>query len=157
MIIDVEDCHELNFALSSGQARWDISVTQYQCGDETGGPPGCLQYFQGITSGSVASFNFRTDSMTVSDSSTHLSGQMYSMCFRRETGFCRICYSPRISRGIPESYGLGVTNNMVLFQTTRAESDEFCTMDYLEIPHGVANTVTDSTATGIYRICGRIF
>ena len=45
------------------------------------GPPDCLQYFSG-TSGTISSFNFRTDQPTVSATATHLSSQCYSACFR---------------------------------------------------------------------------
>ena len=30
---------------------------------------------------------------------THLSDQKYTICFRREAGYCAICYTPSIQQG----------------------------------------------------------
>ena len=43
----------------------DIKVSQHECGSESGGPPGCLQYYT-ATSGKIASFNYPTTSTSVS-------------------------------------------------------------------------------------------
>ena len=58
---DGVQCQVANFQIgpdTSKTRKWDIQVTQYNCGDEdNGGPPGCLQYFTG-TSGNVADYGF---------------------------------------------------------------------------------------------------
>ncbi|XP_059088779.1 uncharacterized protein LOC131884900 [Tigriopus californicus] len=67
MIVDASAlCHKATFDFSgTGTTRqFDIKVTQYVCGDERGGPDGCLQYFTGNV-GTVASFNFPTSSAAV--------------------------------------------------------------------------------------------
>ena len=65
-------------------------MTQFSCGSESGGPPGCLQYFTGA-SGVISSFNFPRD---LTRAATHLSNQFYTVCLRREEGMCSVCYTP---------------------------------------------------------------
>ena len=50
-------------------------------------PPSCLQWNYGLTAGTIQNFNFE------STSSTHLSSQHYSICWRRERGKCNICFA----------------------------------------------------------------
>lgn len=168
MILDASDeCHEAAFDFGgSGTTRqFDIKVSQFACGDETGGPPGCLQYFTGIT-GTFASFNFPTTSSAVSSTTTHLSSQCYTMCFRQEMGKCAICYSTviegtataidqgsfGISRGAPGTTATG-------FQ------DSGCSEDFLQIPGaqrdampaGMMFVVGMRSPFVHFRICGRFF
>ena len=55
MILDSAgiECQTVNFNIGSTTTttrQWDIFVTQYTCGQEDlGGPPGCLQYYTGVT------------------------------------------------------------------------------------------------------------
>merc|ERR1719510_408423 len=87
-----DDCHDLN--VSVGQSgigttevatrKFNIKVTQISCTSETLVPSGCLQYHTGVT-GIAKSFNF--------DQGYHLANQKQTICFRREAGSCRICYS----------------------------------------------------------------
>ena len=80
-------------------------MTQYEAGqhDSMVAPPGCLQWLTG-TLGTVQNFNFKVATgtqemetvnmlkITVQDSSSfHLSSQRYSICWRRERGFCSLC------------------------------------------------------------------
>ena len=58
------------FGTKSYARKYNIKVSQYQCGAEAAGPPGCLQYFTG-TSGAVANFNFPTGDSATSTTSTH--------------------------------------------------------------------------------------
>ena len=98
MYVDATDlCHVANININiaaTTSRQWDVKVTQYECGSEHGGPPGCLQYFTSDT-GTVASFNFPTGS-SVGSSATHLSSQDYNICFRRNSGKCYMCYAPVI-------------------------------------------------------------
>ena len=48
----------------------DIKVSQHECGSESGGPPGCLQYYT-ATSGKIASFNYPTTSTSVSSTGAY--------------------------------------------------------------------------------------
>lgn len=61
-----------------------FQVSQLSCNSGNLAPSGCLQYQTGTT-GVVKSFNF--------DQSLHLADQHQTICFRREQGNCRICYS----------------------------------------------------------------
>ena len=52
VILDASSmCHDLNFNLmgDANSRQWDIRVTQFECGDMTAGPSGCLQYLTGAT------------------------------------------------------------------------------------------------------------
>merc|ERR1719370_606278 len=63
MILDSDGsaCLAVNIGLGNAVGtttrEWDIAITQYRCGEESGGPPGCLQYHNTPT-GTVRSFNF---------------------------------------------------------------------------------------------------
>ena len=52
--------NSINYNQEMGKMKKNIfkfQTTQYVCGDEMGGPIGCLQYFTAVT-GTVASFNY---------------------------------------------------------------------------------------------------
>ena len=53
VFIDVIDCINVNLAFdpsdSNTRRQIEIRATQFICGDDNGGPPGCLQYFQDET------------------------------------------------------------------------------------------------------------
>ncbi len=64
MIVDANSddvCHTANFNIGSGETttfrEWKIKVTHYDCGDDLGGPPGCLQYYT-ATTGTIQNFGF---------------------------------------------------------------------------------------------------
>jgi len=148
------------FGVSNTQREYRIKITQYLCGDEMGGPIGCLQYFTGVT-GRVASFNFPLTATVISFSSdladteiTHLSDQNYDVCFRRAAGNCRLCFTPSIedgTSGTPASFGLGVSADA----TNVALTGNACTEDYLIIPQ--MDSATNNAIAGKDKICGRRF
>ncbi|XP_059089974.1 uncharacterized protein LOC131885814 [Tigriopus californicus] len=164
MIVDASDrCHVASFNLRRASSTYDIKVSQYVCGDDMAGPDGCLQYFIGNT-GTIASFNFPTQSPTVPLSTTHLSNQCYTMCFRSEEGKCAICYQAVdvVGQG---SFGLSKTVEAIVVS---GENNNDCFMDYLMIP----GALRDSNVAGqpmfmvgnipdgrdfSNRICGRFF
>eukprot|EP00094_Tigriopus_californicus_P011755 TCALIF_11356-PC protein Name:"Protein of unknown function" AED:0.24 eAED:0.24 QI:0/0.71/0.87/1/0.85/0.75/8/132/239 len=92
---------------------------------------------------------------------THLSRQAYSICIRRNEGFCAICYVPSIVPPAPTaadqaSYGLD--------KGAAAVHDLDCRFDYLQIPNAeafplpVAMPGTPLTnMIGKQLFCGRIF
>ncbi|XP_059089013.1 uncharacterized protein LOC131885091 isoform X2 [Tigriopus californicus] len=169
MIVDSSDiCHRASFDFSGTTVsrQFDIKVTQYACGDEMGGPPGCLQYFTGNT-GTFASFNFPIGETAVTADVTHLSNQCYTMCFRQEVGKCAICYNTVIlgaaDMAIDQgSFGLSISSAAIAIATL----DTACSEDYLQIP-GSGSDVGDAdvdmfgpgTIPAILheRICGRFF
>ncbi|XP_059089773.1 uncharacterized protein LOC131885674 isoform X2 [Tigriopus californicus] len=143
MILDASDlCHRAHFDFSgtSISRQFDIKVTQYACGDEGGGPDGCLQYFTGNT-GTFASFNFPTSGTTISSTVTHLSNQCYTMCFRQEEGKCAICYNTVI----PGDPGMAIDQGSFGLSTSPdggiaiGTQDTGCSTDYLQIPGAERN------------------
>lgn len=152
-----DDCHKanINIATATSVSRtWDIKVTQHVCGSDSGGPPGCLQYFTG-DSGSVSSFNFPAS--TVGETATHLSNQDYTMCFRRSSGNCYICFLPTPAGTAAvidqDSFGLSISPDAA----AQSSIDSECTTDYLEIVDG--NTIVIAAMNvvnaGFTRFCGR--
>lgn len=162
MIYEPSDmCDEVTFILgTSTMARsWDIKITQYKCGDEdSAGPPGCLQYFS-TDSGRVSGFNFPTTSSTIGAQTTHLSRQAYSICIRRNQGFCAICYVPSVVPPAPTaddqaSYGLDKGDAIA------AIHDGDCRFDYLQIPFAEPFPLEDPAGLvepAKHLFCGRIF
>jgi hypothetical protein len=164
MIVDASDqghIASMFFSSSSTTSRfWNMKVTQYECNGWNAGPPGCLQYFTSTT-GTVASFNFPTTASTVTSTATHLSSQYYSMCFRRGSGNCAICFTPVLSTPAAviaqASFGLSGSAS-----TTVAQSvvDGACLTDYIGITNGVTAAIaaiSTVTSAGLYRICGRVW
>jgi len=167
MIVDTDgtSCLTVNFGIggTTGTSRnWDIMTTQYRCGEEAGGPPGCLQWHM-EGAGSVRSFNFPTQARgaAVADTTTHLSSQRYSICIRRPTGTTTICYIPctYVDASTPtantqQSFGLSVANA----NDKSAVGETECLQDYIEIIGGTsaaiaaAGIVSDNTMW-----CGRNF
>jgi len=148
--------------------QYDIKVSQYICGDDMGGPPGCLQYHTALT-GTIASFNFPTNLNAIGASVTHLSNQNYHICFRRASGRCGICFVPSITitsavgdntATAQTSFGLSVSINAAIAKSSQ-EAD--CKTDFLVIPGGrnFAGTAADVAARrakdGTERFCGRVF
>jgi len=121
----------------------EIKVTQYRCGEEQGGPPGCLQYFEN-TSGKIRSFNFPdlSPGATVTYKVTHLVNQHYKICIRRGNGKEVICYIPCTNVAgttgttagnaatAQPSFGLSISPNAA----GQSGVDALCSTDYLYIP-----------------------
>lgn len=162
---------------------YDIRVIQFECGDTQGGPSDCLQYFTGPT-GTVASFNFPLNTATVGATETHLVNQHYQVCFRRESGRCRICYIPSVTvegtaNNIPakqSSFGLSVSGDPGPGDDPASSQTDpgNCMADYLTIPYAFssdqalfANNIpvydfgngrgNDRPSDLKSRLCGRIF
>lgn len=94
-----EECHDLNFQLGNvangvttiATRSWSIKVTQYSCDYENLAPSGCDQWhFGSDASNYIQTFNFQGGR---GNGGKHLANQHQSICIRRETGMCRICYS----------------------------------------------------------------
>merc|ERR1712038_1758407 len=169
MIVDTDgtSCLTVNFGIggTTGTSRnWDIMTTQYRCGEEAGGPPGCLQWHMEGT-GSVRSFNFprQARGAAVADTTTHLSNQRYSICIRRPTGTNTICYIPctyvdattAAAANLQQSFGLSIGPDAA---AQSAVSVTECAQDYIEI---IGGTSAEIAANGILSDnnmwCGRNF
>jgi len=166
MIVDTDgtSCLKVNFGIGAadGTSRnWDIMTTQYRCGEEAGGPPGCLQWHM-EGAGSVRSFNFprQARGAAVADTTTHLSSQRYSICIRRPAGTNTICYIPctypddGTAANMQQSFGLSTASA----DATSAVSDVECKQDYIEIIGGTtAILAAAGTMSDLNMWCGRNF
>jgi len=188
MIMDVSDNECLTVDLGIGTTttsttrELDIRIMQYRCGEEAGGPPGCLQYFEN-TSGKIRSFNFPDASpgtAITAGYATHLPNQHYSVCMRQGAGKEVICYIPCTSTvgtgtatsttanpTAQPSFGLSINNEDA---NAEGAQDSECSTDYIWIPNGIkynqfttAISIQDKPLEGntnalqANRYCGRYF
>ncbi|XP_040565685.1 uncharacterized protein [Lepeophtheirus salmonis] len=161
IIVDAsQDCNVATFVVGpqpfSGRS-WNVRVTQYSCNDESspGGPPGCLQYFTEPT-GVISSFNFPSNEKNANTfgTPTHLSNQMYTSCFRRNTNKCSICFTPTYTGGAIESFGV---SESTIKNGPGSGSGSDCTGDYIVI--NGARQPDESHLSAIEnsnRLCGSI-
>jgi len=151
MILDTDgqNCQDALFTIGSDThtRKWDIHVTQYTCEEmETSmgaGPTGCLQYHTG-TVGHIASFAFPVAASLTGATSkilattTHLNNQDYKICFRKEHGKVKLCFTdiPAASLGTIDQGTYGVSTSP---DSKKAQSghDGECVTDYLEFSGGV--------------------
>merc|ERR1712117_405187 len=95
-----DSCNQINIDIDTGTTsttrKWQIKVTQYECGNMMAPEQDCLQYHT-AASGTIASFNYDTSASTVSSSQYHLSHQYYDICIRRKRNNCAVCCSPRLT------------------------------------------------------------
>jgi len=184
MIMDVSDNECLTVDLGIGTTttsttrELDIRIIQYRCGEESGGPPGCLQYFEN-TSGKIRSFNFPDASPGTTITAgygTHLPNQHYQVCVRPGAGKEVICYIPctttdgegsaKATPTSQPSFGLSLNNEA---DAAEGAQDTECSTDYIWIPNGIkydqfttAISQQDSPLEGAEtlqanRYCGRYF
>merc|ERR1719415_145682 len=107
-------CNQINIDIdtltTTTTRKWQIKVTQYECGNMMAPEQDCLQYLTAST-GTIASFNFDTTaSGSVATTQYHLSNQYYDICIRRARGYCSLCFSPEITSTTTTnvaSYGIG--------------------------------------------------
>merc|ERR1711936_9253 len=167
-------CNQINIDIDTGTTtttrKWQIKVTQYECGNMMAPEQDCLQYHT-ASAGTIASFNWDTSASTVSSSQAHLSIQYYDICIRRARSYCSICYSPQIlstTTGTASSYGLSA-GSIAAIQTNAIGS--VCTGtttlsttigsnvglgDYLDITALQPSTGTTGTLN-VNRVCGVLF
>lgn len=148
-----------NWGSQAFARQYDIKITQYNCQDEQGGPPGCLQYFTGNT-GTFSSFNFQTTKNAVTSSVTHLSNQCYSICFRRNQNKCALCVAPTINPAGASNVADQASFGLSASTPGTAENDVTCSTDYLVIPNGQAFGAAVIAMTNVVvgdgsRFCGR--
>jgi len=173
-----DSCNQINIDIDTGSTsttrKWQIKVTQYECGNMMAPEQDCLQYLT-ASSGTIASFAFDTTaSTTVATTQYHLSNQYYDICIRRARGYCSLCFSPEITSTTTTNVAsFGISAGSVAPAQTAA-SGSYCSGvttisptaasnvgygDYLEIVR-LQDGTGSSTASGpatISRICGAIF
>merc|ERR1712001_4108 len=167
-------CNEINIDIdtltTTTTRKWQIKVTQYECGNMMAPEQDCLQYHT-ASSGTIASFNWDTSASSVASSQTHLSSQYYDICIRRARSYCSVCYSPEItstSTGTAASFGIS-SGSVAATQTNAIGS--ICTGvttlsttigsnvglgDYLDITARQPSTGTTGTLN-VNRVCGVLF
>merc|ERR1711892_120486 len=124
--------------------HWKALITQIECDSPTLPPPGCLQYHTGQT-GQVRSFNFDAANYD------HLNAQIYSVCIRREKGFCSIGWLQSVD---PDSFKLSRP------ATNYASTVGTCSKDYVNIfggtnPGGApCKDKNGNTVPSVDRFCG---
>merc|ERR1711953_417411 len=90
---------ELTFTVAAaGSATFRIKISQIECSSISKAPTDCLQYFTGA-SGTVTSLNYPT---------VLLSGIQYTICTRKEEGYCGISWAPTASTS-PDTFDLDDT------------------------------------------------
>merc|ERR1719242_2715654 len=103
-------CNQINIDIdtctTTTTRKWQIKVTQYECGNLMAPEQDCLQ-FHTASSGTIASFNWDTSSSSVSAS------QYYDICIRRARNYCSVCYSPQIVAAAPALSSFGVSAGSV--------------------------------------------
>jgi len=168
-------CNQINIDIdtltTTTTRKWQIKVTQYECGNMMAPEQDCLQYLT-ASSGTIASFNWDTSASSVASSQTHLSSQYYDICIRRARSYCSVCYSPYVSSTTAaSSFGVSATGpgpallssqgslctGVTTLNPAVASNSGFG--DYLEIvalQPGTGSTATIGP-TGKNRICGTVF
>merc|ERR1712241_758503 len=168
-------CNQINIDIdtltTTTTRKWQIKVTQYECGNMMAPEQDCLQYLT-ASSGTIASFNWDTSASSVASSQTHLSSQYYDICIRRARSYCSVCYSPYVSSPTAaSSFGVSATGpgpallssqgslctGVTTLNPAVASNSGFG--DYLEIvalQPGTGSTATIGP-TGKNRICGTVF
>jgi len=165
-------CNQINIDIdtltTTTTRKWQIKVTQYECGNMMAPEQDCLQYHT-ASSGTIASFNWDTSASSVAASQTHLSSQYYDICIRRARSYCSVCYSPYIhSTTAASSFGLSATGpgpalassqgslctGITTLNPAVASNSGFG--DYLDIVALQPSTGTTGTLN-TNRICGTVF
>lgn len=170
MIVDSDgtSCSQVNFGIGSAVVtrQWDIMVTQYKCGEEAGGPSGCLQWHMTAT-GKIRSFNFpdQADGAVVADTTSHLSNQAYNICIRKPATANRICYIPCTNIAgtaaaplVQAAFGISISADAG--NAANAAQGTDCASDYIRIigADTPANAAVDNAVSPIRsKLCGRQF
>ncbi|XP_075531423.1 uncharacterized protein LOC142564335 [Dermacentor variabilis] len=116
------------------ERRWSIRITQVACWSPNMAPEGCLQYHTKAAD-TITSFNFARN-----PTGFHYFANMhYSICIRRQLGFCSILFEENGANG----FRLSPLVN------------QRCRDAYVLIPTGSTGTVTEGNLGD--RICGTTF
>jgi len=168
-------CNQINIDIdtltTTTTRKWQIKVTQYECGNMMAPEQDCLQYHTAST-GTIASFNWDTSASSVASSQTHLSSQYYDICIRRARSYCSVCFTPYIATVASPfstgSFGLSATGpgpalassqgslctGITTLNPAVASNSGFG--DYLDIVALQPGTGTTGTLN-TNRICGTVF
>jgi len=110
-------CNTLDFQLGNhargvstvATRSWSIKVNQYACDYENLAPDGCTQYHFGSSGTNyVYTFNYQ------SGSGKHLANQKQVICVRRETGYCKVCWSADAASDVGVSADTNIAKGIIL-------------------------------------------
>jgi hypothetical protein len=102
-------CNSLSFSwMTYNSQRWNIKISQIECGAAWAAPKGCLQYYTENTD-EIKSFNY--------DKDLHLADQYYDICVRPNAKKCKICYTEETAgdfqvSAIPTTLNVGSSHMM---------------------------------------------
>jgi len=102
-------CNSLSFSwMTYNSQRWNIKISQIECGAAWAAPKGCLQYYTENTD-EIKSFNY--------DKDLHLADQYYDICVRPNAKKCKICYTEETAgdfqvSAIPTNLNVGSSHMM---------------------------------------------
>lgn len=169
-----DSCNELKFDIDTGSTvtrTWQIKVTQFECGSPMAPEQDCLQWHTAQT-GAFFTFNWDT-SVTVTGNQRHLSDQYYDVCFRQQSSYCKICFSPYAHHAITidvTTFGLGTSSDDAAAKSTAtdAKCTGITTLNTAEITQkavgdyvtllGANNDPTACSTIGVAtKICGVFF
>lgn len=144
MYVDVSEATRavLSFSIASDLPvgrKWHVKVTFVHCLSPVKAPESCVQYYT-APSGEFSSFNFQP---TVGNQQL-IAGHKYSVCFKKQLGFCQITYSP----SQPNSFQIG--SSQVPLSGVRN-----CEDAYLFVPSGSNKAFMEDVTAD--RFCGRGF
>merc|ERR1712240_57835 len=159
---------------TSTAGAFSIKITQIPCSSPVLPPRGCLQYFYGSPTGTVASYNYAgNDGEGTPGTSQLLANHHYNACIRNERSYCSICYwATTITTGFHMSVpnddkgevgfdtncgALGLGDDMALSGTGWKNGGSY---DFVTIPSGICappSPAIASTGQPIDRYCGTAF
>jgi len=174
------ECLTVNADIGTGTSgvtrKLDIRVTQYTCGDEMGGPAGCLQYYTNPV-GKVRSFGFPDsahNAAIAAGHAYHFHNQHYKICIRQALGREVICWIPCTNIvGVNTGTTGTIPTNQPSFGLSAVEesaeamslTDSSCSTDYVWIRPGTKIATQFTTAisqqdkfpavTDPQKFCGR--
>jgi len=170
MFVPASDlCNTINIDIDTGTTsttrKWQLKITQYECGSLRAPEQDCLQYLT-AQMGTVATFNWDMSTTTIANTQAHLSNQYYDICFRRVREQCSICFSPEIrgAAAAATSYGLSSAADDAAKNVAGVDCTGITTQpadtglgDYIEIPNLQPSIGSAGTLSKNARICGSIF
>jgi len=171
-----DSCNVIDINVDTGTTtttrKWQIKVTQYECGNLNAPEQDCLQYLTAQI-GTIASFNYDLTATSVSTSQTHLSSQYYDICFRRNRQYCSLCFFPVIkgssttaagsfglsasSAAAIQTSGVGTQCNGETAINSPTVASQVGNGDYIEILNAQSGTGTVIAISAIGRMCGSYF
>jgi len=171
MFIDASDsCNDIKIDIDTGVSNtraWQIKVTQYTCSSQNIPVQNCLQWHTG-TSGTFYGFAWEVATTAITSSShIHLQSQYYDICFRRERGYCSLCFTPQIYSVIAAtswtSYGVSGASD----GAGKSAIDSLCGLsaaiaaspihaDYIEV-YNLQPSIGTTNTVGAQRICGTVW